>query len=267
MSDDRPIAVFDSGVGGLTVAAEIMRRLPGESIIYYGDTAHVPYGSRAPGTIKRYAQLCIDFLLGHDPKALVVACNTVSAVALPSLLPMYHLPVVDVVSPGARASVEFTRTGLVGVVATEATARSGSYGRAIRDLLPEARVFEQAAPLLVPIIEEGWPLDHPVVKAALETYMLPLREKGVDVIVLGCTHYPLLKPAFREAVGEGPFIVDSAEETAEHLSSLLRREGWIRVAGDKPEHRFFVSDDPERFRKLGTRFLMDPHMHVERVQA
>ncbi|MHC4601293.1 MAG: glutamate racemase [Planctomycetota bacterium] len=265
MNLEGPIAVFDSGVGGLTVAAEIMRRLPGETLLYFGDTAHVPYGSRPVETIVRYATEAVEFLLRHDPKALVVACNTVSAVALDALRPPEHVPVVDVVSPGAKAAVEFSRSGRIGVVATNATVRSGSYTRRIRERMPDAQVFESAGPLLVPITEEGWPLDHAVVKGALERYVRPLLDEAVDVIVLGCTHYPLLKPAFRDAVGDDVFIVDSAEETAGALTDLLRERGCVRPVLEKPRHRFLVSDHPEGFRAQGSRFLMDRSMTVERV--
>ncbi|MHC5039423.1 MAG: glutamate racemase, partial [Planctomycetota bacterium] len=178
MSDDRPIAVFDSGVGGLTVAAEIMRRLPGETIFYFGDTAHVPYGARPVETIIRYARACVRFLLSHDPKALVVACNTVSAVALPALLSECSIPLLDVVSPGAKAACEFSRSGRIGVIATEATTRSQRYVDRIRERRPDAHIFPVSAPLLVPIVEEGWPLDHPVVTAALSHYLDPLLGEG-----------------------------------------------------------------------------------------
>jgi glutamate racemase len=263
MPDERPIAVFDSGVGGLTVAAEIMRRLPGEEILYFGDTAHVPYGSRPTETIIRYAESGVGYLLDADPKALVVACNTVSAVGLPALRPKCSVPLVDVVGPGARAAASFTRSGRIGVVATQATARSLSYTENILKERPDARVIESPAPLLAPIVEEGWPLDGPVVRGALARYLEPLLAEGVDVLVLGCTHYPLLKPAFREAAGEDVFIVDSAEETAGTLAELLRRRGWVRPAVRPPVHRFFVSDDPEGFRRLGARFLMAPSLRVE----
>ncbi len=262
MSDERPIAVFDSGAGGLTVASEIMRRLPGEEILYFGDTARVPYGSRSLEVITRYATEGVSFLLEADPKALVVACNTVSAVALPAVVAKSPVPVVDVVSPGARAAVGFSRAKRVGVIATEATVRSGRYGECIRALDPDACVFEAAAPLLVPIVEEGWPLDSPVVSGAVGAYLEDLLRHNVDVIVLGCTHYPLLKPAFREAAGDDLFIVDSAEETAGALADLLRSDGKVRVARGVPHHRFLVSDDPARFRKLGSRFLMHHRMDV-----
>jgi glutamate racemase len=263
MMDERPIAVFDSGAGGLTVAAEILRRLPGEDLLYLGDTARVPYGTRSVDTIIRYALECVRFLLRHDPKALVVACNTVSAIALEPIASICPVPVVDVVRPGARAAVDFTRSGRIGVVATEATVRSGAYRRRILELRPGAEVFESAAPLLVPIVEEGWPHEGPVVRGALDRYLEPLRRSGVDVIVLGCTHYPLLKPAFRAAAGEDVFLVDSAEETGEALSRALRERGWVRPAVRVPRRRFLVTDNPERFRDLAVRFLWDRKLAVE----
>jgi glutamate racemase len=266
MDADSPIALFDSGVGGLTVTAEIMRRLPGENIVYLGDTAHVPYGSRPVDTIIRYAQQAVEFLSSLDPKALVVACNTVSAVALHAIRATCSVPVLDVIAPGARAAVEFTRSNRIGVVATKATVGSLSYTREILALSEEAEVFESAAPLLVPIAEEGWPLDHPVVKGALDRYLEPLLARRVDVIVLGCTHYPILKAGFRDAAGEDIFIVDSAEETAGALTDLLRREGRVRPVREKPVRRFMVSDDPEGFRRLGSRFLMNNSMRVEKVE-
>ena len=263
--DDRPIAVFDSGAGGLTVASEILRRLPGEDILYLGDTARVPYGTRSVDTIVRYALECVRFLLRHDPKALVVACNTVSAIALEPIAAICPVPIIDVVKPGARAAADFTRSGRIGVVATEATVRSGAYRRRILELRPGAEVFESPAPLLVPIAEEGWRLDGPVVAGALDRYLEPLRKARVDVIVLGCTHYPLLKPAFRAAAGDDVFLVDSAEETGEALSQALRQRGWVRPAVRVPRRRFLVTDNPERFQALGARFLWDRTLEVEQV--
>ncbi|MCU0723539.1 MAG: glutamate racemase, partial [Planctomycetes bacterium] len=202
-------------------------------------------------------------LLRRDPKALVIACNTVSAIALEPIVALSPVPVIDVVRPGARAAADFTRSGRVGVVATEATVRSQAYRRAILGLKPDAEVFQSAAPLLVPLAEEGWPPDGPVVRGALERYLGPLREARVDTVVLGCTHYPLLKPAFRAALDDDVFLVDSAEETGEALSRTLRERGWVRPAVKVPARRFLVTDNPERFRSLGARFLWDRTLEVE----
>jgi glutamate racemase len=195
------IGIFDSGIGGLTVAAEVGRRLPAEDIIYLGDTARLPYGTKSAATVTRYAERAMELLLRYPVKAVVVACNTATAHALPTLRELTDMPVLGVVEPGARSAVAATRSGRIGITGTEATVRSEAYHRAIRALLPDAELTAMAWPLLVPLAEEGW-IDHPVARLTVETYLGPLVEAGVDTLVLGCTHYPVFKRLISDVLAE-----------------------------------------------------------------
>lgn len=258
-----PIGVFDSGIGGLTVVHEIIRQLPRESIVYFGDTARVPYGPKSPDTVCRYSREISDFLRDEGVKAIVIACNTATAHALPTLQAEFRMPVVGVVEPGARAAVRATREGHIGVIGTAGTVRSGAYERAIRELNPEARVTARACPLLVPLIEEGW-IDHPVTRQVAGEYVAPLVDAGVDTLVLGCTHYPLLKPLLCRLLGPDVQLIDSAAETAAEIGRVLReRHLEAPAGGDGPTHRFVASDDPLQFLQLGQRFLGDAIESVE----
>jgi glutamate racemase len=261
-----PIGVFDSGIGGLSVVAELGRLLPGEDVVYFGDTARVPYGVKSPETIRRFSKEIVSFLLRFSPKLVVAACNTVSAVAVEELSGQLTVPFVDVVDPGARSALEYSRRGRIGVVATEATVRSGAYTRAIKRVRPDTEVFAVAAPLLVPMVEEGRRWDSPLVRAALEEYLAPLKERDVDVVVLGCTHYPIFKPAFQEVMGHDVYLVDSAEQCAFTVSEILRVQGLVKAVRDVPQHRFYVSDNPGRFREIGSLFLLRRDMDVILVE-
>jgi glutamate racemase len=250
-----PIGVFDSGIGGLTVVRQMRRVLPVENLIYLGDTARVPYGTKSPETVVRFACEDASFLVGQGVKAIVVACNTASAWALPALQERFSVPVFGVILPGARQALAKTRNHRIGVIGTNATVRSRAYVRAILDQNPNARVFARACPLLVPLVEEGW-LNRPVTISILRTYLEPLLARGVDTLVLGCTHYPLLKRAIRRVAGPGIALVDSAESCAlavreelgalSLLASARRSPGWL-----KP----FVTDETTRFEALAARFL------------
>lgn len=256
MSRPQPIGVFDSGIGGLTVAHGIMRQLPRESIIYFGDTARVPYGPKSPDTVCRYSREISGFLRDEGVKAIVVACNTATAHALPVLQRELPVPVIGVVEPGARAAVHASREGRghIGVVGTAGTVRSGAYERAIRALAPDARITVKACPLLVPLVEEGW-IDHPVTEQVAREYLRPLIEQEIDALVLGCTHYPLLKPLLCRILGPDVALIDSAAETAAELARVLR-DGNLDVEADVvAKHRFVASDDPLQFLQLGQRFL------------
>jgi glutamate racemase len=266
MKNQGPIGVFDSGIGGLSVVSELWRVLPGEDIVYFGDTARVPYGSKSPETITRFAREVLAFLLRFEPKIVVAACNTVSAVSVEAVRAACPVPVVDVVEPGARAAAETSRSGRIGVLATEATVGSGAYVRALGRLRPDARTLQRAAPLVVPLVEEGRRHDHPVVRTVLDEYLDPLRKEAVDVLVLGCTHYPVFKPAFQALMGEDVFLVDSAEQTALAVSQILRSDGRVKAVQQTPRHRFFVSDNPERFREIGTLFLLRRELEVILVE-
>jgi glutamate racemase len=256
MASSRPVGVFDSGIGGLTVAHEIMRQLPAERLVYFGDTARVPYGPKSPDTVRRYSREIAGFLRAQDVKAIVIACNTATAHALSDLRSQLDVPVIGVVEPGARAAVRASRGGHIGVVGTAGTVRSGAYERAIHDLAPDARVTARACPLFVPLVEEGW-TDHEVTRAVADEYLEPLLREGVDTLVLGCTHYPLLKPLLCRMVEGKVALIDSAAETAAELGRILRQAGIEApddTDNDQP-HRFVASDDPLQFLQLGQRFL------------
>jgi len=249
-----PIGIFDSGVGGLTVASEVMKRLPGEDIIYFGDTGRYPYGSRSPEIVRKFALQDVGFLTSLGIKALVVACNTASSVALEGLREKFPLPIMGVVEPGARAAVEATKNGILGVIGTRATIKSGSYNQAIKRLDPQLRVIAKPCPLFVALAEEGW-TEGEAVELIAEEYLQPLKEKGVDTLVLGCTHYPLLQGVIGEVMGEGVRLVDSAQETSRELEDLLSREGLLNPRKEGGKYRFLVTDNPEAFLEVGGNFL------------
>ena len=250
----KSIGIFDSGVGGLTVLREIMQALPQEDTLYFGDTARVPYGTKSPETVTRYAGEIAAFLIKRDIKLLVVACNTASAVALPTLKRQLSIPVVGVIEPGARRAVEVSRTGRIGVIGTAGTIRSSAYTRAIKRLEPDAEVLTRACPLFVPLAEEGW-VDNQVARLTAQTYLQELKEAAVDTLVLGCTHYPLLKTLIAEVMGPGVTLVDSAEETARTVAAILSDSGLLRPRAEKGNHNYYVSDIPAGFVRVGNRFL------------
>jgi glutamate racemase len=258
---DAPIGVFDSGLGGLTVAHAIMNQLPGESLIYFGDTARVPYGPKSPDTVRRYSHEIAAFLIEQGVKAIVVACNTATAHALPMLEAELEVPVIGVVKPGARAAVRATRNGHIGVIGTDGTIRSGAYVRAIREESAEAKVTALACPLFVPLVEEGW-TNHEATWSIANEYLGPLLRDDVDTLVLGCTHYPLLKNVIGEIVGRDVRLIDSAEETAADTRRMLESSD-LASTRDAGTYRFIASDDPQQFLSLGQRFFGDT---IERVE-
>ena len=257
-----PIGVFDSGLGGLTVAHAIMRQLPAESLIYFGDTARVPYGPKSPDTVRRYSREISAFLLEQGVKAIVVACNTATAHALPALRDELEVPVIGVVEPGARAAVRATRTGHIGVIGTAGTIRSEAYVRAIRAENPDVRVTALACPLFVPIVEEGW-TNHEATHLIAEEYLAPFVKDPIDTLVLGCTHYPLLKSVIGEVIGRSVRLIDSAEETALDARRMLAAND-LTAADGEGIYRFIASDDPQQFLTLGRRFLGSA---IERVEV
>jgi len=249
-----PIGIFDSGIGGLTVARAIYERLPREDTIYFGDTARVPYGPKSPETVRRYSLEILNWLVGQGVKAVVIACNTSTAHALDTLRAASPVPVVGVIEPGARAAVKASRGGPIGVIGTVGTIASDAYKRAIHALAPTAQVEQHACPLFVPLVEEGW-FDHTATELIAAEYLAPLKQAGVDTLVLGCTHYPLLKPLLQRTMGAKVTLIDSAQETAAELARVLAVKG-IGAADGKPSvHRFVVSDDESRFRQVGARFI------------
>lgn len=252
------IGIFDSGIGGLTVASAVARALPYEDVIYLGDTARLPYGTKSAETVSRYAARAMELLLRYPIKAVVVACNTASAHAIPTLRAATELPVIGVVGPGARAACAATQTHKIGVAGTEATIRSGAYQDAILALAPESEVVTAPWPLLVPLAEEGW-TDHAVTRLTLESYLEPFVASGVDTLVLGCTHYPVFKPLIRSVLettfdGAQIALVDSAEVVASDLMTLLAKRG--EEAPERAGRRtFFCTDAPERFVRVGGTFF------------
>ena len=254
MTDSRaPVGVFDSGIGGLTVARAIFERLPNESTIYFGDTARVPYGPKSEETVRRYSLEILDWLLRQGVKAVVVACNTATARALDAMRETSPVPVVGVIEPGARAAVGAARGRTIGVVGTVGTIASNAYLRAILALDPVARVEQRPCPLFVPLAEEGW-FDHPATEVVAREYLAPLIRSAVGSLVLGCTHYPLLKPLLGRVMGPDVVLIDSAQETAAELARVLRH-GRLAAGEGRPIHRFVVSDDPAHFRQVGARFI------------
>jgi glutamate racemase len=250
----RPIGVFDSGIGGLTVVSALRALLPNESIFYLGDTARVPYGGKSATTVQRYSLEIAAMLLEEKAKTVVVACNTASALALPQLEKTLPVTVTGVILPGARAAVAKTRTGHVGVIGTRATIKSGAYERALRSLNPDVRVTARACPLLVPLIEEGW-LQNAITDEIILQYLKPLIEEGIDTLVLGCTHYPLLREAIARLLGEEITLVDSAENCASAVRELLLRENLCtsETAGGKLQ--VALTDPPDSFLRVAREAL------------
>ena len=253
---EAPIGVFDSGVGGLTVAREIMRNLPQEKIVYFGDTARVPYGSKSKETIIRYSRQIVRFLKTQNVKAIVVACNTASALALETISAETDLPMIGVVEPGAKVAVETTRNKKIGLIGTRATVKSGLYQRVIQKEDPGIQVIGQPCPLFVPLVEEGWLKDE-ITVAVARRYLEPLFHQEIDTLILGCTHYPLLRSLLKELVGDQVTLVNPAYETALALKRLLEEKGLLREGKEEEEfpYRFFVSDEEEHFQNFANSIL------------
>jgi len=260
-----PIGVFDSGIGGLTVVRALMERLPFEKIVYLGDTARVPYGVKSPDTITQYATQIARFLLQKEVKLLIIACNTMAAVAYQSVKTLSPVPVLDVIEAGARSAIEETRSKQIGVIGTPATINSNAYARAIHRQAPDIRVFSRACPLFVPLVEEGW-LNHPVTRLTAEEYLRPVMAEHVDTLVLGCTHYPLIKPLIKEIVGPDIRLVDSAEAMANITAHLLSEANLGNPERNPPEYRFYVTDVPYHFQTIGESFLGRTLSHVEIIK-
>ncbi|MBQ9321364.1 MAG: glutamate racemase [Eubacterium sp.] len=251
-----PIGVFDSGLGGLTVVREIMRNLPDERIVYFGDTARVPYGNKSKETVIRYARQIVNFLKTQNVKAIVVACNTASALALDTIRPEIDLPIIGVVRPGTEMALKATKNKRIGVIATDSTIRSNLYQTLLREHDKEVRVYAQACPLFVPLVEEGWTKD-PVTHTVAERYLADILEQGIDTLIMGCTHYPLLRTLLREVTGESVQLINPAYETAQALRRLLDdhallNDGRHQIA---PQYAFFASDTVEKFNAFANSIL------------
>jgi len=252
MNARSPIGVFDSGLGGLTVFKVLSRRMPEESLIYFGDTAHVPYGSKSPEAIARYSSEVARFLEKKGIKLLVVACNTSSAWALPAIRKAVKIPVIGVIEPGARGALSVTRGGRVGIIGTEATVKSGAYEKALKLLKKSTRTASAACALFVPLVEEGW-WNGEIVESVARRYLAPLKKARVDTVILGCTHYPYLKPVLAKVLGPRVRLIDSAEETARETQAVLTRLGLRAPRGRRGSRAFYASDAPRRFARLGRR--------------
>ena len=257
MDKNAPIGVFDSGVGGLTVAREIMRQIPNERIVYFGDTARVPYGSKSKDNIIKFSRQIIRFLQTENVNAIVIACNTASALALDEMQQEFDLPILGVVKPGAKVAVETTANKRIGLIGTEANIRSGVYTRYIKSLDDEAKVFEKACPLFVPLVEEGWLHDDITLQVA-SRYLEELKEKDIDTLIMGCTHYPLIRSTIRKVMGDKVNLVNPAYETAIELKNLLERDNLANKCDvDSPSsmYRFYVSDAEEKFKLFANSIL------------
>jgi glutamate racemase len=261
-----PIGVFDSGIGGLTVVRAIHRRLPHENIVYFGDTARVPYGPKSPQVVREYAAQDADFLLAKEVKMVVVACNTVSAVALDVVMKRTKVPVVGVIIPGAAAAARATRRKRVGIIGTIATVNSNAYTHAVRQIDPQVQVFAQPCPLFVPLAEEGW-IDHKVTDMVAKEYLFPLTLEKPDALILGCTHYPVLRRAIATAMGEGVTLIDSGEAAAAEVERVLDDAGLRNPSSEHPNLQFYVTDLPAKFTEIGERFLGRTLGRVHRVGA
>jgi glutamate racemase len=264
MSNSRPIGVFDSGIGGLTVVRALTHHLPHENIIYFGDTARVPYGPKSSQVVREYAAQDTDVLLQHNVKMIVIACNTVSAVALDVVQKRAKVPVTGVIIPGAEAAAKATVQKRIGVIGTVGTVSSNAYTNAIRQIDPAIQVFGQACPLFVPLAEEGW-TSHKATELIAKEYLFPLTLEKMDTLILGCTHYPLLKGVIGEVLHNAVTLIDSGEATAAAVGSLLDEQDLRNTSTLKPNLQFYVSDVPHKFTEVGERFLGQKLGRVHRV--
>ena len=264
MNKDSAIGVFDSGIGGLTVLQKIIELLPKENTIYLGDTARAPYGTKSVETVLRYSFENSEFLVEKGVKLLVVACNTSTAIALDRLRSSLEVPVIGVIEPGATKALDVTKNKKIGVIGTEATIQSGAYTKALRAKDLKVEVYSRACPLFVPLVEEGW-TDNAVVEMTVKVYLGSLKQSGIDTLILGCTHYPLLKKAVRKFLGDTVSLVDSAEEIAKEVGLVLKKDSLVRKNGSG-SHSFFVTDAPDRFVKVGQRFLGEKVESAVRIE-
>ncbi len=248
------IAILDSGVGGLTVVKEVMRQLPREKIIYFGDTARAPYGPRTPQEVCYFTEQIVDFLIQFDPKMIVIACNTATAAALEYIKKKVNIPVIGVIHPGARAAISATKTGQIGVIGTIGTIRSGAYITALKELNPGVEIVSKACPALAPLVEQGR-YDTPEALEVVRKSLIEIRYYSLDCLILGCTHYPFLKNEIQRVMGPDVQLISSADETAREISTILYQKGGLARESGLPIHQFFCSGDPEMFRKIALQWL------------
>jgi glutamate racemase len=263
-SNEKAIGIFDSGVGGLTVAKQIFKKLPFENMIYFGDTARTPYGPRSPGIVRKFSVQNISFLSTQGVKLIVVACNTASAVALEYLKKIFQLPLMGVIEPGSNAAVKVTKNGRIGVIGTAGTIRSDSYSKAIQKIDKLIKVFGYPCPLFVSLAEEGY-IDKKATYLIAEEYLAPLKKQKIDTLVLGCTHYPLLKKVISRVMGDKVTLIDSAEETALEVKRILEENDSLNTSKTEPCYKFYVSDFPEKFIQISKRFLGEKIKEVKKI--
>ncbi len=261
---NKPIGIFDSGIGGLTVVKEVIKLLPREDIVYFGDTARVPYGIKSKETIIKFSLEDTLFLLRQDVKMIVVACNSSSSLALPLIRQHFKIPIIGVIMPGAKEAVYATKSKKIGVIGTRATINSGAYEQEIKRLDSGIKVYRQACPMFVPLVEEGWG-DDPVTKKIVEKYLAPMKQKWVDTLILGCTHYPLLKNSIKRFMGPRVILIDSAREVALEVKQVLVQEGILNKKISKPSYQYFVSDEVAIFKNVAGRFLGRELKKVQKV--
>ena len=261
--DSRKIGVFDSGLGGLTVVREMKRLLPKESLVYFGDTARLPYGSKSKEAIVRFSKQIMRFLMRHDVKAVIIACGTASANALEELRATFDLPIFGVVEPGVREAARSTRSGRIGITGTEATIRSGAYERLLKQINPALQVFSQACPLFVPLVEEGW-FEDPVTRSVVHSYLQELKKQTVDTLVLGCTHYPLLRKLVQEEIGEEVTLVNPSSSAVQEVKAFLECHA-MQTEDREGQYTFFASDNTEKFQAFGQQVLEMP-LTVQKIQ-
>ncbi|MDR1662832.1 MAG: glutamate racemase [Endomicrobium sp.] len=263
LSNNNPIGIFDSGFGGLTVVSAISKVLPLENIIYFGDTAHVPYGAKSQSTIVKFSKEITSFLIKNKVKLIVVACNTASALALPVLEKILKTPIIGVITPGAMAAVDASRNFRIGIIGTEGTIGSKSYPKAISKLV-KAKVYQQACPLLVPLVEEGL-IDGEITDRIVKEYIKSLLAKKIDTLVLGCTHYPLLRKTLERNLDENIILVDSATSTALEVKRILDKKSLLASKNGKKYLKFYVSDNPQKFKKIGRRFFSKNIVNIKKI--
>lgn len=263
--ESKPIGIFDSGIGGLTVLKEIFKQLPGESTVYLGDTARVPYGIRSPETVTRYSFENTRFLFSKEIKMIVIACNTASSVSLEPVRSSFSVPVIGVIEPGAKAAVAATRNKKIGVIGTEATIKSNSYAKAILNIDRSIEVFGVACPLFVPLVEEGW-TDGKIAEMTADKYLREIKQNDIDTLVLGCTHYPLLKGILSQVMGGSVNLIDSAIETAREIKKVLQSLTLLNSSGENVTREFYVTDSPEKFKAVGERFLGEDIHFIKKIK-
>jgi glutamate racemase len=259
-----PIGIFDSGIGGLTVVKELIKLMPNEDLVYFGDTARVPYGTRSVKLIKQYALEDAAFLEQFNIKLLIIACNTASAVAVDLLKSSLTIPVTGVIEPVVSAALKHSKNNRIGVIGTTATIKSEAYNKKIKNLKQESEVYGQSCPLLVPLVEEGWVEDE-ITRMTIKKYLNPLLEQHVDTIILGCTHFPVIKDLIQEVVGQDIILIDSGQETAKVVMKMLENMNLEHLDDSPGSFKCFVSDIPDKFDEVGTRFLGEPVVNAERV--